>query len=199
MYFYSERQNSRNSPTICRSDTDHNVVIYILYHPQNLHHLRSIVIGIYIMVPFAGSNALMRASVAPVVAIETDDAAATSDHGDPQMLSRLHEIIDQRQLSALFQPIIDMHSGDILGYEGLIRGPSNSPLHSPHKLFKVARLHNLSVEVEHLCRHIVMAQFAKADLPGSLFQNVSPGALVQREARLGETLRYLQEIGINPR
>ncbi|MDB5992261.1 MAG: diguanylate cyclase [Herbaspirillum sp.] len=141
----------------------------------------------------------MRAPIAPVVAIEASDAAATSDHGDPQMLSRLHEIIDQRQLSALFQPIIDMHSGDIIGYEGLIRGPSNSPLHSPLKLFKVARLHNLSVEVEHLCRHIVMAQFAKADLPGSLFLNVSPGALVQREARLGETLRYLQEMGINPR
>jgi diguanylate cyclase (GGDEF)-like protein len=137
--------------------------------------------------------------IAPAAAMDADDAAATSDHGDPQMLTRLHEIIDQRLLSALFQPIIDMHSGDIIGYEGLIRGPSNSPLHSPLKLFKVARLHNLSVEVEHLCRHIVMEQFAKADLPGSLFLNVSPGALVQPEARLGETLRYLQEIGINPR
>ncbi|HEY4072799.1 MAG TPA: GGDEF domain-containing protein [Herbaspirillum sp.] len=131
--------------------------------------------------------------------MDADDAVATSDHGDPQMLTRLHEIIDQRLLNALFQPIIDMHSGDIIGYEGLIRGPSNSPLHSPLKLFKVARLHNLSVEVEHLCRHIVMEQFAKADLPGSLFLNVSPGALVQPEARLGETLRYLQEIGLNPR
>jgi EAL domain-containing protein (putative c-di-GMP-specific phosphodiesterase class I) len=120
------------------------------------------------MVPFAGRNTLMRAPIAPVVAIEADAAAATSDHGDPQMLSRLHEIIDQRQLSALFQPIIDMHSGGIIGYEGLIRGPSNSPLHSPLKLFKVARLYNLSVEIEHLCRHIVMAQFAKAHLPGSL-------------------------------
>ncbi|RXZ32325.1 GGDEF domain-containing protein [Oxalobacteraceae bacterium CAVE-383] len=147
------------------------------------------------MVPFAGRNTPMRAAAVPTAA-EADDGA---DHGDPQMLERLHEIIDQRLLSALFQPIIDMHSGDIIGYEGLIRGPSNSPLHSPLKLFKVARLHNLSVEVEHLCRHVVMEQFAKAGLPGCLFLNVSPGALVQRAARLGETLRYLHELGINPR
>lgn len=136
----------------------------------------------------------MRVAAVPALA-ETDGA----DHGDPQMLARLQEIIDQRQLTALFQPIIDMHSGDIIGYEGLIRGPSNSPLHSPLKLFKVARSHNLSVEVEYLCRHIVMEQFAKAGLPGCLFLNVSPGALIQREAKLGETLRYLQELGLNPR
>jgi diguanylate cyclase (GGDEF)-like protein len=138
-------------------------------------------------------------AVASTTGIVADADIATSDHGDPKMLARLHEILDQRLLTALFQPIIDMPSGDIMGYEGLIRGPSNSPLHSPIKLFKVARLHHLSVEVEHLCRHIVMDQFVKSGLPGYLFLNVSPGALVQREARLGETLRYLQELGLNPR
>jgi diguanylate cyclase (GGDEF)-like protein len=136
----------------------------------------------------------------PVLAVAGANAnTAAADHGDPTMLTHLHDIIDQRLLTALFQPIIDMHGGDIIGYEGLIRGPSNSPLHSPLNLFKVARLHNLSVEVEHLCRHIVMSQFAVAKLPGCLFLNVSPGALIQPEARLGETLRYLQELGINPR
>jgi EAL domain-containing protein (putative c-di-GMP-specific phosphodiesterase class I)/GGDEF domain-containing protein len=152
------------------------------------------------MAPFAGRNTAVRpAPVAAASRPHTEASVTPIDHGDPQMLDRLHEIIDQRLLTALFQPIIDMHSGDIIGYEGLIRGPSNSPLHSPLKLFKVARLHHLSVEVEHLCRHIVMAQFARSGLPGCLFLNVSPGALVQPEARLGETLRYLQELGINPR
>lgn len=79
------------------------------------------------MVPYAGRNTLAQPAVVPIAA----EADGGGDHGDPQMLARLHEIIDQRQLSALFQPIIDMHSGDIIGYEGLIRGPSNSPLHSP--------------------------------------------------------------------
>jgi len=123
---------------------------------------------------------------------------APADQGDSHLLSHLHEIIAQRSLTALFQPIIRMRSGEILGYEGLIRGPSNSPLHSPLNLFKVARAHQLTVQVEHLCRHIVMAQFAKSGLPGNLFLNVSPGALVQPEAIQGETLRYLEQLGINP-
>eukprot|EP01037_Dinobryon_pediforme_P034548 gene34548-40503_t len=87
--------------------------------------------------------------------------------GDSHLLSHLHEIIAQRSLTALFQPIIRMRSGEIIGYEGLIRGPSNSPLHSPLNLFKVARANKLSVQVEHLCRHIVMAQFAQSGLPGN--------------------------------
>jgi hypothetical protein len=35
------------SPIFYRSRTHHNVVINLLYHPENIQHLRSIVIGIY--------------------------------------------------------------------------------------------------------------------------------------------------------
>ncbi|NUU00321.1 GGDEF domain-containing protein [Herbaspirillum robiniae] len=114
------------------------------------------------------------------------------------MLSLLHEIIAQRKLTALFQPIVRMRNGEILGYEGLIRGPSNTPLHSPLALFKVARAHNLSVQMEYLCRHIVLTRFAQLGLPGNLFLNVTPGALMQPEAIQGETLRYLENLGVNP-
>lgn len=123
--------------------------------------------------------------------------ALPADTDDP-MLALLHEIIAQRKLSALFQPIVRMRNGEILGYEGLIRGPSNTALHSPLALFKVARAHNLSVQMEYLCRHIVLARFAQSGLPGNLFLNVTPGALMQPEAIQGETLRYLERLGINP-
>ncbi|KRB89205.1 GGDEF domain-containing protein [Noviherbaspirillum sp. Root189] len=114
------------------------------------------------------------------------------------LLSRLHEILHQRQLTALFQPIINMQRGDIVGYEGLIRGPSDSPLHSPMNLFKVARAHHLSVEVEHMCRRVVLERFAELQLPGKLFLNVSPEMLLQPQARHGETLGYIDEVGIHP-
>lgn len=110
----------------------------------------------------------------------------------------LHDILAGRKLSALFQPIIHMHSGDIIGYEGLIRGPSDSPLHAPMNLFKVARAHDLTLEVEHLCRQVVLERFAELQLPGKLFLNVSPECLLLRNARHGETLEYIEHIGINP-
>lgn len=117
---------------------------------------------------------------------------------DAMLLSRLNEILAGRQLNALFQPIINMQNGEIVGYEGLIRGPSDSPLHSPMNLFKVARANGLSVEVEHMCRRVVLERFAELRLPGKLFLNVSPEMLLQPQARHGETLGYIQEVGINP-
>ncbi|WP_373924951.1 GGDEF domain-containing protein [Duganella vulcania] len=119
---------------------------------------------------------------------------------DEEAVLRAHlfEILTRRQLSALFQPIIHMQSGEIIAYEGLIRGPSDSPLHAPMNLFKVARANGLTVEVEHLCRRVVLERFAELGLPGKLFLNVSPECLLQRDARHGETLEYIHQIGINP-
>ncbi len=126
-------------------------------------------------------------------------AGADNRPGDAEnMREHLQEIIERRQLSALLQPIIRMASGEIIGYEGLIRGPSDSPLHSPLNLFKVARANNQTVQIEHLCRHVVLERFVELKLPGKLFLNVSPECLLQRDARHGETLELIRKVGINP-
>lgn len=125
-------------------------------------------------------------------------SARPPESRDIMLLARLHEIIERRQLTALFQPIMDMQTAEIIGYEGLIRGPSDSPLHSPLNLFKVARSANLTVQVEHLCRRVVLEKFAELALPGKLFLNVSPECLLQPAAKHGETLGFIHETGINP-
>ncbi|MFA6313984.1 MAG: GGDEF domain-containing protein [Sterolibacterium sp.] len=114
------------------------------------------------------------------------------------LLEQLHEILDQRLLTPLFQPIVDMRKGVIMGYEGLIRGPSDSPLHSPISLFKAASSYDLTVKVEHLCRRVVLEQFLHLGLSGKLFLNVSPECLLQRDVKHGETLGYIRELGISP-
>ncbi|NVE01333.1 GGDEF domain-containing protein [Massilia sp. BJB1822] len=118
---------------------------------------------------------------------------------DELLGQHLLDIIGRRQLSALFQPIIQMQTGEIVAYEGLIRGPSDSPLHAPMNLFKVARANNLTQEVEHLCRRVVLERFAELNLPGKLFLNVSPECLMpQRSGARGETLETIQQIGLHP-
>jgi len=114
------------------------------------------------------------------------------------LLSHLHEILERRQLTALFQPIIQMQGGEIVGYEGLVRGPTGSPLHSPMDLFKVARDNNLTAQTEHLCRSVTLERFSELALPGKLFLNVSPECLLQPELKKGAALSYIQEVGINP-
>jgi diguanylate cyclase (GGDEF)-like protein len=112
--------------------------------------------------------------------------------------AHLVDIVENARLSALLQPIIDMSDGTILGYEGLIRGPSDSVLHSPLNLFKLARSYGMQVEVEHLCRRVVIQHFADLDLPGKLFLNVSPDCLLLRDARHGKTVELIHAMRIDP-
>lgn len=110
----------------------------------------------------------------------------------------LRQVIDDRQLSAMFQPIVDLARGRYFGFEGLIRGPSNSPLHSPLELFGEAEAHGMRNEIEILARQVTLARFGQLALPGRLFLNVSPECLLDPDSRSGRTLRTIRELGIDP-
>ena len=114
-------------------------------------------------------------------------------------MKTLQDILNQRDLSALFQPVMDISSGTFLGYEGLIRGPADNPLHSPINLFSAARQQGLSLEVEMLCRQIVLESFAAQNLPGKIFLNVSPDALTHPSFKNGQTLACLEKLDIDPK
>lgn len=125
-------------------------------------------------------------------------APTTSAEQEAENHRQLLEILLHKRLSAVFQPIISMHEGRIAGYEGLIRGPSDSHLHSPVNLFSVAKKNGLTLEVERLCRQVVLGSFARLGLPGKLFLNVSPDCLMQPHFRQGETLGFMREINLSP-
>jgi diguanylate cyclase (GGDEF)-like protein len=124
--------------------------------------------------------------------------APASKPMEDNMLAHLNEIIGQRLLTVLFQPIADLIGGAIVGYEGFIRGPSDSPLHSPINLFNIAARYGLMVEIEHLCSRVVLERFIELELPGKLFLNVNPQCLTQGDTRLGKTLNYLKDAHLNP-
>jgi diguanylate cyclase (GGDEF)-like protein len=113
-------------------------------------------------------------------------------------MTPLRDILEQRRLSALFQPIIDLKSGEFLGFEGLIRGPADSPLHSPINLFGAAEQQGLQLELEMLSRQIVLETFARLNLPGNLFLNVSPETMAHPSFKNGQTLDFLKRLGIAP-
>jgi diguanylate cyclase (GGDEF)-like protein len=110
----------------------------------------------------------------------------------------LHDILQHRRLTAWFQPIVDLKRGGIIGYESLIRGPSDSPLHSPASLFAVAFRCGRLVELDLLCREVNIRTFARLRLEGKLFLNVSPSTLLQSDFRSGFTRQFLREHGLSP-
>ncbi len=132
-------------------------------------------------------------SVTPLRLLTTDRSDL-----DRELCSELVAISRSQSLSALFQPIVDVSKAAIIGYEGLIRGPSGSLLHSPASLFKAARSCGMAAEIEYLCRRVVLESFAKLGGTDKVFLNISPDILMQQGTRSGETLKYIHEIGLKP-
>ena len=98
-------------------------------------------------------------------------------------LRQLYSIVAERELTTLYQPIVDLHGCTVIGYEGLIRGPSDTPLHSPLKLLRLAHEVGLGFELETLCAEMLVKQFLAARLPGKLFINFSPDVLLKHSLR----------------
>ncbi|HUW50694.1 MAG TPA: phosphodiesterase [Sulfuricella sp.] len=118
--------------------------------------------------------------------------------GHTEQLRTLYNIMELQRLTPLFQPIVDLKNSRIVGYEGLIRGPSDSPLHSPHKLLKLARQSGMAYDIEKLCCKVVVEQFAQLKLPGFLFVNFSPDVLVLHNFRENGGLDAILQAALEP-
>ena len=110
----------------------------------------------------------------------------------------LQEIIAKRRLRPLFQPLVSLRDRRIMGYEALIRGPSDGPLHSPLNLFDAANRAGRLGEVELLARQVSLGQFKRLGLPERLFLNVSPECLLTPGFKGGRTLELIRAAGIDP-
>ncbi|CAE6969355.1 phosphodiesterase [Paraburkholderia nemoris] len=111
---------------------------------------------------------------------------------------RIEELIARRELSAVFQPIIDFDDGAILGYEGLIRGPAGTPLETPFALFSQALAEGCALELEQAAARTCINAFAKLDFDGKLFLNFSAGAILQLADAQEDTLALLRHRGVDP-
>ncbi|CAE6919864.1 EAL domain-containing protein [Paraburkholderia domus] len=112
---------------------------------------------------------------------------------------RIEELIARRDLSAVFQPIIDFDDGAILGYEGLIRGPAGTPLEAPFALFSQALTEGCSIALERAAARTCIDAFARLDFDGKLFLNFSAGAIRQLAEVRDDTLALLRHRGIDPK
>ena len=110
----------------------------------------------------------------------------------------LEQIIRQGQVQVVFQPIVQLADGELYGYEALVRGPSDSILHSPVMLFEQAARAGLSGVLDQVCIAAILRQFALRQLPGILFINVIPDTLLSADVSVEALLGLLQLNGLSP-
>jgi diguanylate cyclase (GGDEF)-like protein/PAS domain S-box-containing protein len=93
--------------------------------------------------------------------------------------AELDRILAGADIVAVYQPIVDVASGDVVAYEALARGPEGSALHRPDRLFAAARAAGRTVELDWACRIAAVRGALDVGLGrvASLFVNVEPVAI----------------------
>jgi EAL domain-containing protein (putative c-di-GMP-specific phosphodiesterase class I) len=89
------------------------------------------------------------------------------------------ELIRDGGLRAVYQPIVDLVEGNVVGYEALARGPVGSSLEMPNELFAAAREEGILGPFDRACRAHALAEALRHGLGGDdlLFLNVEPNGL----------------------
>ncbi|WP_175910577.1 phosphodiesterase [Burkholderia sp. BCC1640] len=102
----------------------------------------------------------------------------SAPHPDPSAVSTTR-LIAERALAAVFQPIVDLGSGTVVGYEGLIRGPRGTDLETPAALFAQAARDGATVALEQAAALTCLDAFAALGCDGKLFLNFSANTILQ--------------------
>ncbi|MBK9503201.1 MAG: EAL domain-containing protein [Leptospiraceae bacterium] len=72
----------------------------------------------------------------------------------------LIHILTNKKVNLYIQPIVSLTYKNIIGYEAIIRGPSDSPLHSNAKLFSIANHFNLLKKLELITQESIIHRYA---------------------------------------
>lgn len=113
-------------------------------------------------------------------------------------LAELRAILDRKALTPHFQPILDLRIGEMYGFEGLIRGPSDSVLHAPLNLLGAARQGGLLPELERACIEAILGAWVKAPQHHRIFINLSPSALLDAKGRASNGTHLVEQLGLLP-
>jgi EAL domain-containing protein (putative c-di-GMP-specific phosphodiesterase class I)/DNA-binding response OmpR family regulator len=105
-----------------------------------------------------------------------------------ELSDRLTRAVRDRQIHTVFQPIIDLKSGLVHGFEALSRGPAGTEIESPEVIFDLARDLQLIWELETLCIENLAPYLRSVCSGGKLFFNVESHFIQQLHHRGLEVL-----------
>jgi len=91
----------------------------------------------------------------------------------------LERLLAERAVRTVFQPLVSLDTGQVLGFEALSRGPAGSALERPDLLFAAARRGRRLRDLDIACRTAALTAASRAGLGGPyrLFINAEPEAL----------------------
>ncbi|MEW6219693.1 MAG: EAL domain-containing protein [Thermodesulfobacteriota bacterium] len=110
----------------------------------------------------------------------------------------LQKIIIEQEIQTVFQPIVDLTSFEVLGYEALSRGPEGTEFTNPQRLFSLAAKSGLSFELDRLCRKKAFERIRHLATDKKIFVNTLTMTIHDPEFRGVYLKELLEDLRIKP-
>lgn len=135
---------------------------------------------------------------ASVLAHDPVTHAVKTDADRMEKETAVVQVIRDKSLRAVFQPIVDMQTGDVVGFEGLTRPAPGAPFTNPGALFEAAELAGRTVELDAACFETVAegARAIPADRVVSI--NLSPRTMEAADFSVAGVLSVLHSHDLDP-
>jgi diguanylate cyclase (GGDEF)-like protein len=125
-------------------------------------------------------------------------ARGALDASKLSLLKEFRRILAVRDLSSVYQPIVNLETGEISAWEALTRGPENSHFLSPAVLFDFAEEVDQIFTLEKVARETAIDRVGRLDSDQKLFLNIHPRTLIDPGFSPGETVKLLAGCGLKP-
>lgn len=112
--------------------------------------------------------------------------------------STLQDVILGEGLTSVYQPIIDLGTGDTFAFEALTRGPRSTRLESPATLFAIAEEVDLTVELDRACFRGALRSATALEPVHRLFVNLLPMSFYDSAFIEVEVGNLLSAAGLTP-
>lgn len=112
--------------------------------------------------------------------------------------NEFRNIINNKALNILFQPIVSLNNGEVHGYEALSRGPENSEFYPPCTLFSFAEKEGFLYPLEKIAREQALYQSRNLLQNQKLFINLTPQVIHDPHFTPGHTISLLEQYKLNP-
>jgi len=93
-----------------------------------------------------------------------------------QNVCKLQEMIRKEEITTLYQPIVNLRTFEIIGFEAISRGQSDNFYQQPELLFDLASRADIIWQLERLCRKQALENAHKLPQRALLFINLDPNA-----------------------
>ena len=130
---------------------------------------------------------------------EAKESAELSYHANKKVRkSEIQDLIIQKKLRPVFQPIVDMDTAEIFAFEALTRGPIGSTIESPKELFGVAEAVNLTLELDRACFRSALDAAVGFEPIHRLFVNLLPQSFHDDRFIAEEVIALLETASLTP-